>query len=92
MVLDKRDVTSTEGMFQALAEHMKYSFNGGIIRPAITIFRKREEGKGDMRVWNALMLMFAGYGDASEQGTDNTADGGTQGDQLNAEFTQVSRK
>ena len=79
-------------MFQALIEHIKTSFNGGIIQPIITVFRKREGGKGDMRVWNPLMLMFAGYGYANERGVDNKPDGSMHGDQINNGFTKVSQK
>ena len=48
-------------MFQALCEHIEFSNNGGNIRPAITVFRQREPGKRDPRVWNNLMLQYAGY-------------------------------
>ena len=76
-------------MFQALIEHIRYSFNGGTIRPAITIFRKREEGKSDMRIWNQLMVMMAGYGYDNGQITDDDATIDVQGDQINKGFTQV---
>ena len=48
-------------MFQALCEHIEFSNNGGNIRPAITVFRQREAGKTDPRVWNNLMVQYAGY-------------------------------
>ena len=48
-------------MFQALCEHIEFSNNGGNIRPAITVFRQREPGKRDPRVWNNLMVQYAGY-------------------------------
>ena len=58
---DKRNVTDTDGMFEAICEHIKYSYNNGAIRPTITVFRKRQEGLPDFRVWNQLMIGFAGY-------------------------------
>ena len=60
-VFDKRHVDDAEGMFRAICEHLDFSNNGGNIRPAITVFRQREEGKTDPRVWNNLMCQFAGY-------------------------------
>ena len=60
-VFDKRHIDDAEGMFKAIKEHLAYSNNGGNIRPAITVFRQREPGKKDPRVWNSLMTQFAGY-------------------------------
>ena len=48
-------------MYEAICEHLEYSSNGGNIRPAITVFRQREPGKTDPRVWNNLMVQYAGY-------------------------------
>ena len=60
-VFDKRHIDDAEGMFKAILEHLEYSNNGGNIRPAITVFRQREPGKTDPRVWNGLMCQFAAY-------------------------------
>jgi len=60
-VFDKRHIDDAEGMFKAILEHLEYSNNGGNIRPAITVFRQREPGKKDPRVWNGLMCQFAAY-------------------------------
>ena len=90
---DKRDVTNTSGMFDAIVDHIKYSYNGGTIRPAITVFRKREIGKPDMRVWNPLMAHFAGYKikSNSDQNVANHDESTKEliGDQGNLEFTMV---
>ena len=80
-------------MFKAIVEHITYSYNDGKIRPAITVFRKRQTGKGDLRVWNPLMAHFAGYkvnvsfGDNKEM--NNYPPQKRIGDQANLEFTQV---
>ena len=80
-------------MFKAIVEHIKYSYNDGKIRPAITVFRKRQKGKGDLRVWNPLMAHFAGYrvnesiGDNKDMMNDPPQK--LIGDQANLEFTQV---
>ena len=90
---DKRDVTNTTGMFDAIIDHIKYSYNGGTIRPAITIFRKREIGKPDLRVWNPLMAHFAGYKVNSNQYQNVELSDSSSlkeiGDQGNLEFTEV---
>ena len=80
-------------MFTAIVEHIKYSYNDGKIRPAITVFRKRQKCKEDMRVWNPLIAHFAGYranvnNDISKERI-NYPPQNTIGDQGNLEFTQV---
>lgn len=84
-------------MFDAICEHIKYSYNEGAIRPAITIFRKRQQGLHDMRVWNQLMIAFAGYSvegaKEKNQFTGDYIDENTSrkiGDQSNVVFTRVS--
>ena len=60
-LFDKRDVNDTDAMYNAICKHIDYSYHNGAIRPTITIFRKRQGGRSDLRVWNSLMLGFAGY-------------------------------
>ena len=82
-------------MFEAICEHIKYSYNDGAIRPTITVFRKRQEGLPDFRVWNQLMIGFAGYSieahkkdaQAHFPGDENTTN--KIGDQANLSFTKV---
>ena len=93
-MLDKRDVNDSDGMFQAICDHITYSYNNGVIRPTITIFRKRQEGMPDMRVWNQLMIEMAGY---SIESTEDDQFPGDEpptkkiGDQANLGFTRVSK-
>ena len=92
-LLDKRDVTTTHGMFQAMIEHVKTTFNGGVIKPCITIFRQRKKGQHDMRVWNPLFLMHAGYSFEVAPDEDNIGEEPEVkkiGDQINLDFTRVS--
>ena len=90
---DKRDVTNTTEMYEAIIDHIKYSYNGGTIRPAITVFRKREIGKPDLRVWNPLMAHFAGYKLNSNHYQNvelpESSSLNQIGDQGNLEFTEV---
>ena len=93
-MLDKRDVTTTHGMYQAMIEHVKTTFNGGVIKPAITIFRQRKKGEHDLRVWNPLFLMHAGYSYEVAPDEDNIGEEPEVkkiGDQINLDFTRVSK-
>ena len=80
-------------MFDAIIGHIKYSYNSGNIRPAITVFRKRETGRNDLRVWNTLMAHFAGYRSTmNENDTVEHCDISKTkliGDQGNLDFTEV---
>ena len=91
--IDKREVVDTCGMFTAMIEHIKYSFNEGKIRPTITVFRKRQQDKvPDMRVWNPLMVQFAGYNDNVSDSQQDYPSQNSIGDQGNLEFTQVTNQ
>ena len=77
-LLDRRhDVNTTDEMFGAICDHLKYATNGGTIKPTITVFRQRKPGQHDLRVWQFFTLSYAGY------------EGGI-GDQGNIEFTKVN--
>ena len=81
-------------MYQAMIEHVKTTFNGGVIKPAITIFRQRKKGEHDLRVWNPLFLMHAGYSFEVAPDEDNIGEEREIkkiGDQINLDFTRVSR-
>ncbi len=52
----------------------------GNIRAAITIFPPRTDGRSDFKVWNKLLIHFAGY---------RQPDGGVIGDPAHATFTEV---
>merc|ERR1719347_1975673 len=75
-MFDCRHVTAAPEMFDCIMRHFDYSFNGGNIRPAITVFRERQEGKIDLRVWNGQVLIYAGY---------KQEDGSIIGDPMNVE-------
>ena len=91
-LFDRRDINDADGMYNAVCEHIDYSYHNGAIRPTITIFRKRQEGRSDLRVWNSLMLGFAGYSiestkDGQFPGDENEVK--KIGDQNNLAFTRV---
>ena len=93
MCFDKRNVKTTSEMFDAIIDHIKFSYNSGNIRPAITIFRKREIGRNDFRVWNTLMAHFAGYRSTRiincDEDHNDASTSKPIGDQGNLEFTEV---
>ncbi|CAG0907498.1 unnamed protein product, partial [Darwinula stevensoni] len=60
-VFDARTVTTADGMFKAICNHIEYCTNKGNIRSAITVFPQRTDGKHDYRVWNQQLFGFAGY-------------------------------
>ena len=81
-VFDKRHIGDTDAMFEALLEHLEYTSNGGNIRAAITVFRQRTPGKKDPRMWNSLVIQFAGY---------QQDDGSIIGDPATVDITNVSQ-
>jgi len=78
-LVDRREVDTAEEMFHDICNHIKASTNGGKIKPTITVFRGRTPGKGDPRVWNGLMMSYAGY---------LQSDGSVIGDRGSTEFTE----
>ncbi|XP_076435250.1 nitric oxide synthase-like [Babylonia areolata] len=82
-VFDARHINTARGMYEALCNHIKYGTNKGNLRSAITIFPQRVTGRGDFRVWNAQLIMYAGY---------RQPDGSVIGDPKSVEFTEVVMK
>lgn len=74
-VLDKRELNTTDEVFDALFEHIDFATNGGNIRSTITVFNAHKE----IRIWNPQLLGFAGY---------LQEDGSVIGDPKNIEFTK----
>lgn len=73
-VVDARDISKEEDIFNVLLEHIQYATNHGKIRPTITIF-----APGRVRVWNHQLIRYAGY----------ETECGIVGDPLSVEFTKV---
>ncbi|WP_430286466.1 nitric oxide synthase oxygenase [Sporosarcina gallistercoris] len=77
-VFDRRDVTTADGAFEALQDHIRYATNGGDIRSAITVFPPRKAGKDPIRMWNHQLIRYAGY----------EMDGSIIGDSANVSMTK----
>ncbi len=78
----RQDVSSTDEMFKATCDHIEFGTNGGALRPAITVFRPRQPGKADLRLWNGMGIAYAGY----------KINGRNIGDQGNLEFTEFCQR
>lgn len=61
-IFDARQLTTTEEIYQALSNHLRYATNEGNIRSAITIFRQKmpDETKG-IQIENSQLIRYAGY-------------------------------
>ncbi|KOS60507.1 nitric oxide synthase oxygenase [Lysinibacillus agricola] len=73
-VVDARDISNEEDIFNALLEHIQYATNDGKIRPTITVF-----APGRVRIWNHQLIRYAGY----------EMDSGIVGDPHSVEFTKI---
>jgi nitric-oxide synthase len=57
---DCRHLTDPDAMAEALFDHLRFAFNGGDIRPAITVFAPETAGRSGPRIWNPQLLRYAG--------------------------------
>jgi nitric-oxide synthase len=78
-VFDCRDLETAEQIFEALVDHIRFSTNGGQIRPRITVFAHRQPDRADIRIWNDQLIRYAGY---------RLSDGSVVGDPLQVELTE----
>ncbi|NP_001191505.1 nitric oxide synthase 2 [Aplysia californica] len=79
-LFDARDVNTAQGIFDAMCKHITYATNKGNLRSTITVFRPRQDGLPDHRIWNAQVIRYAGY---------KMDDGSIVGDPAGVEFTEV---
>jgi nitric-oxide synthase, bacterial len=77
-VLDARSASSADEVFDACVHHLRYSTNGGRIRPAVTVFAEEDQTAGGIRIWNPQLIRYAGY---------RRPNGTVLGDPLLVEFT-----
>ena len=77
-VVDARDVTTAEGIFEACIAHLRRSTNGGRIQPLITVFAPSGPDAPGPRIHNYQLIRYAGY---------RAADGTVLGDPAETDFT-----
>jgi len=79
VVRDRRDADSAEAIFSACVDHLRFSTNGGRIRPTLTLFAPAGADGVGPRIWNEQLVRYAGY---------RQPDGTVIGDPRNVEFTE----
>ena len=78
IVRDCRDIKDEKAVFETLVEHLRLGINDGNIRAVISIF---SHNKPCIRLYNPLLLMFAGY---------IQEDGNILGDPATVELTKIA--
>ncbi|MBM5801607.1 MAG: nitric oxide synthase oxygenase [Cyanobacteria bacterium K_DeepCast_35m_m2_023] len=58
---DHRDLRRAPDIAEALFDHLRFAYNGGDLRPAISVFDPGERGRVGPRIWNPQLLRYAGY-------------------------------
>lgn len=81
MVRDYRQINEPAAVAEELGNHLDIAWNGGKIKPVITIFQPEDnKAQNNVRIWNPQLLSYAGY----SKGTDKVI-----GDPRMVEFTQL---
>jgi nitric-oxide synthase len=57
---DCRHITNPKEIAEALFDHLRFAFNGGDLRPAISVFAPDRPQKPGTRIWNPQLLRYAG--------------------------------
>lgn len=80
IVRDLRHLSTAAEIFAAIIEHIELATNGGNIKSMISIFPPNQPGKPGIRIWNPLLIRYAGY---------QQADGRIIGDPAQIELTKI---
>lgn len=83
IVRDLRHLTTAEDIFTAIVEHVQQATNGGSIRSTISIFAPDLPEQSGIRIWNPLLIRYAGY---------RQADGAIVGDPAQVELTEICQR
>jgi nitric-oxide synthase len=81
-IRDMRHLATEEELLGSCVEHLHEAYNGGKIRPIMTIFPPAIPGRAGIRIWNSQLIRYAGY---------RRADGSVMGDPLNRPLTDAIR-
>lgn len=57
---DCRRLNTAKEIAEALFDHLRFAFNGGDLRPAISIFAPERPDRPAPRIWNPQLLRYAG--------------------------------
>ena len=76
---DCRNVNTAQAYYEEIVKHIEYAANKGTIKPVISIFPQKEDGKSaPVRIWNRQLLGYAAY---------KRKDCSVMGDPININFT-----
>ena len=64
-LFDRRPLRNAAEIAEALFAHLRFAFNDGDLRPAISVFDPGDPGRPGPRIWNPQLLRYAGYRTAS---------------------------
>jgi nitric-oxide synthase len=78
-VRDRRDVSTVDEMATELDRHLQAGFNGGNVKPVITVFAPDTPTVAGPRILSPQLVRYAGY---------RQADGTVIGDPANADLTE----
>ena len=79
-VRDLRAVRDPAEVAEHCADHLRIAYNGGRIRPLITVFAPDAPGRPGPRIWNEQLIRYAGY---------RRPDGTVLGDPRYTRFTEA---
>ncbi len=80
-VFDATHLSHPQEIFQACVRHLRYSTNGGRIRPTATIFAPSGDPRSGIRIHNRQLIRYAAY---------SLQDGSIMGDPEQLEFTRFA--
>ncbi len=72
-VRDLRAVREPAEVAAQCVEHLRIAYNGGKIRPVITVFAPDAPGRPGPRIWNEQLIRYAGYRPAGRHGARRPA-------------------
>ncbi len=79
VVRDRRTVTTAAGVAEQCFDHLRSAYNGGKIRPMISVFPPDTPSGRAPRIWNEQLIRYAGY---------ERPEGRTLGDPRYRDFTR----
>lgn len=83
VVRDLRHLTTADEIFSAIVDHIQQATNGGNIRSMISIFAPDPPGQPGIRIWNSLLIRYAGY---------RQSDGSIMGDPAQVKLTEICQR
>src|SRR6266540_4339445 len=78
VVRDRRELRNPKEVADDAADHLRTAYNGGRIRPVITVYAPDAPDRPGPRIWNAQLVRYAGY---------RRPDGTVAGDPAHVTFT-----